>query len=94
MRIKLVGVLKALALGKDELIIEASDGEYTVRRLLEEIAKINPKLYARIYDVARHDLQPDIYVAVNNVDIRLLKYLDTEVKDGDEVLMIAYIHGG
>lgn len=90
-KVKLVGVLKALALGRD--YIEINDAN-TVREAIFKLREVNEKLFRRIYDPSRGELMPDIYVAVNDIDIRLIKGLDTSVKDGDEVLILAYIHGG
>jgi len=39
-------------------------------------------------------LRPDIYIAVNDVDIRLLSGLATRVEKDDVVLILAYIHPG
>lgn len=86
-----MGVLKALALGKDSVEV---DGANTVLDVIFKLHEVNEKLFKRIYDASRGELMPDIYIAVNDVDIRLIKGLDTPVKDGDEVLILAYIHGG
>jgi len=90
-RVRLVGVLKALALGKDYLELNNANN---VRDVINGLKSVNDKLFRRVFDVSRNDLMPDIYIAVNNVDIRLLKGLDTPINDNDEVLIIAYIHGG
>ena len=90
-RVKLVGVLKALALGRDYVEL---NGASTVRDVINGLRSVNEKLFKRVFDPERGGLAPDIYVAVNDIDIRLLKGLDTPVRDGDEVLILAYIHGG
>jgi molybdopterin synthase subunit MoaD len=90
-RVRLVGVLKALALGKDYLELNNANN---VRDVVNGLKSVNDKLFRRVFDASRNDLMPDIYIAVNNVDIRLLKGLDTPINDNDEVLIIAYIHGG
>ncbi len=86
-RVILAGVLAFLA-GKRELQIEAA----SVRELIEKL-KDMPKLYDRIVG-GKGKLSPDIYIAVNDVDIRLLSGLDTALKEDDTVLILAYIHGG
>ncbi len=90
-KVRLAGVLKALALGKDYLELS---NVTNVRDVINGLKSISDKLYRRIFDSSKNELMPDIYIAVNNVDIRLLKGLDTPVSDGDEVLILAYIHGG
>lgn len=81
------GVLAFLA-GRRELQIEAAN----VRELIEKLRDM-PKLYERIVR-SKGKLYPDIYIAVNDVDIRLLSGLDTALKADDTVLILAYIHGG
>lgn len=92
-KVRLVGVLRALALGKEYVEL---NGVTTVRDVINRLKSINDKLFKRVFDVSRGgELAPDVYVAINEVDIRLLRGgLDTPVKDGDEVLILAYIHGG
>ncbi len=88
-KVKLAGVLKHLA-GEDTLMVEAS----TVREVVERLRSLNAKLYERVWDCSEKDLAPDIYVAVNDIDIRLLDGLNTRINDGDTVLLLSYIHGG
>ncbi|WP_069807297.1 MoaD/ThiS family protein [Vulcanisaeta thermophila] len=90
-KVRLAGVLRALALGRDYVEV---NGAGTVRDVVLGLGSINEKLLRRVYDPLRNELMPDIYIAVNDIDIRLLKGLDTPVEDGDEVLILAYIHGG
>ncbi|MBP1449014.1 MAG: MoaD/ThiS family protein [Thermoproteus sp.] len=87
-KVVLIGVLSHLA-GRNELEVE---GARTVAELLSSL-RTYPKLYNRLFD-RRGELAPDIYIAVNDVDVRLLSGLDTELKPGDRVLVLAYIHGG
>ena len=88
-RVKLAGVLVALAGGRDEVVLEGA----TVKEILSALSSISPKRYKR---VVGEDGRPraDIYIAVNDVDIRLLSGLNTPVKKDDVVLLLAYIHPG
>ena len=88
-RVKLAGVLVALAGGRDEVVLEGT----TVKEVLSALLSISPNLYKR---VVGEDGRPraDIYIAVNDVDIRLLSGLNTPVKKDDVVLLLAYIHPG
>lgn len=78
-----------MAGGRAELELEGS----TVREILGGLASVSQKLYER---VVGPDGRPraDIYIAVNDVDIRLLSGLSTAVKKDDVVLILAYIHPG
>ncbi|ABL88975.1 molybdopterin synthase subunit MoaD [Pyrobaculum islandicum DSM 4184] len=88
-KVKLAGVLVALAGGKTELEIDGA----TVRDILRGLASVSQKLYER---VVGPDGWPraDIYIAINDVDIRLLSGLSTPVGKEDVVLILAYIHPG
>ncbi|MEM1614342.1 MAG: MoaD/ThiS family protein [Pyrobaculum sp.] len=88
-KVKLAGVLVALAGGKDELEVEGA----TVKDVLFNLAAVSKKLRDRVVDPEGR-LRPDIYIAVNDVDIRLLQGLLTPVKKEDVLLILAYIHPG
>ena len=88
-KVKLAGVLVALAGGKDELEVEGA----TVTDVLFNLAAVSKKLRDRVVDPEGR-LRPDIYIAVNDVDIRLLQGLLTPVKKEDVLLILAYIHPG
>lgn len=88
-KVKLGGVLVALAGGASELEVEGS----TVREVLKNLAAVSQKLYERVVKPDGR-LRGDIYIAVNDVDIRLLGGLSTPVKKEDVVLILAYIHPG
>ena len=88
-KVKLAGVLVALAGGKAELEVEGD----TVKEVLRNLAPVSQRLYERVMGP---DGRPraDIYIAVNDVDVRLLSGLLTPVKKEDVVLVLAYIHPG
>ncbi len=88
-RVKLAGVLIPLAGGRTELEVEGK----TVGEVLENLAKLSRKLHDRIMSPDGR-LKPDIYIAVNDVDVRLLSGLQTPVDDRDLLLLLAYIHPG
>jgi len=88
-KVKLAGVLVALAGGRSELEVEGG----TVKEVLRSLAPVSQRLYERVMGP---DGRPraDIYIAVNDVDVRLLSGLLTPVKNEDVVLVLAYIHPG
>lgn len=89
MRVVLAGVLVALAGGRGEAEVPGSNVEEALRSLVE----LYPRLRGRIFGEGGR-LRPDIYVAVNDVDIRLLWGLRTEVDEDDTILVMAWIHPG
>ncbi len=90
-RVKLVGVLKPLA-GSDEIVLELDKGS-TVLDALVKLAEQRRALRDRLF-WRDDEIYPDLYIAVNDVDIRLLDGLKTVLSDGDKIVIIPYIHGG
>jgi len=82
-------------------IIEVTKGEKKVEVIASNIKELLNNLVS-IYGnefkerVLNEDGKPKqfINIYINNKDIRFLKNLDTEIKDGDEVLIIPAIGGG
>ncbi len=64
----------------------------TVRELLNKLFEKYPQLKERL--IKDGEITPFINIFVNGEDIRYLKGLDTELKDGDEVTFIPAISGG
>ncbi len=93
-KIRLLGVLKYLvSKNRDEIILKVRKCS-TIRDVIEQIYFESPELYRRIWNRDKHDLMPDIVIFLNDVDIRLLKYLDTEICEDSTIVILAYIHGG
>ena len=94
--VKLVGVLKSLVPEelREGFRICLEGSKVSLRDVLEHLYFKSPELYARVWSKAGVTLMPDIVIFINGVDFRLLGGLDAELKDGDEVVLLAYIHGG
>ena len=88
-KVKIPGPLRKLAGGKDEIEVEAKN----LKEVIEKLAEINPEMKNRLLD-ENGEVRRFINIYVNNEDIRFLKGLDTELKDGDEVSIIPAIAGG
>lgn len=88
-KVKIPGPLRKLAGGKDEIEVEAKN----LKEVIEKLAEINPEMKNRLLD-ENGEIRRFINIYVNNEDIRFLKGLDTELKDGDEVSIIPAIAGG
>ncbi len=88
-KVKIPGPLRRLIDGKNEVEVEAR----TLREVVEKLAEVNPEIRSRLLD-ENGDVRRFINIYINNEDIRFLKGLDTELKDGDEVSIIPAIAGG
>ena len=66
----------------------------TVGQLLTDLQAKGPGIEARLFKGTTGTLNRFVNIFVNQEDIRFLQNLDTPVKDGDEVSIVAAIAGG
>lgn len=64
----------------------------TVRAALDHACERHPALRAKLFDANR--LRPFVNAYVNEEDIRFLDELDTQLSDGDQLLLIPAVAGG
>jgi molybdopterin synthase sulfur carrier subunit len=88
-KVKIPGPMRKLVDGKDEIYVEAK----TLKELIEKLAEINPEIKTRILD-ENGEVRRFINIYINNEDIRFLKGINSELKDGDEISIIPAIAGG
>ncbi|ABP50411.1 molybdopterin synthase subunit MoaD [Pyrobaculum arsenaticum DSM 13514] len=91
MRVKFLATLYDLT-GVLKTEVEVPDG-ITVGRLVDLLNEKFPKLRAEILDEGGK-LKPMYNILVNGRSVDWLKGLDTELKDGDEVVFIPPAAGG
>jgi molybdopterin synthase sulfur carrier subunit len=88
-KVKIPGPLRKLVGGKDEIEVEAK----TIKEVIEKLGEINPEIKARILD-ENGEVRRFINIYLNNEDIRFLKGINTDIKNGDEISIIPAIAGG
>ncbi len=66
----------------------------TVRDLFDRLASENQEFARYIYDQGRQSLTGHVTVIVNDRILDLLNGLDTEINDGDTVLLLPAFSGG
>ncbi|MEM3745370.1 MAG: MoaD family protein [Candidatus Bathyarchaeia archaeon] len=90
--VRMLGMLKKIS-GRDRVSLDLNEGlrlREVIERILEEINSLKDVLL----DPELRDPRPNIIVLVNGKDISVLDGLDTQIKDGDEIVFIPIIHGG
>src|SRR5262245_70369 len=65
----------------------------SVRGALDSLGAQYPTLNARLFD-GEGQVKSHINIFLNNEDIRFLKGLDTQVQDGDTVVLLPALAGG
>jgi len=81
--------LRRLTNGQGEIQVEAK----TIREAIEKLEELYPGFKERLLD-EQGEFRRFVNVYLNDEDIRFLKGVDSELKDGDVVSIIPAIAGG
>jgi molybdopterin synthase sulfur carrier subunit len=90
--VKFIGALRNVS-GTGELAISCKS-RVAIKKLIKEIIKELPELKPNLIDQQLGDPRPNTLILVNGKEISILDGLETKVKDGDEVVLIPFVHGG
>jgi molybdopterin synthase sulfur carrier subunit len=90
--VKFVGSLRHVS-GVNELALVLKKS-FSVKELITEIAAGLPELKRSLIDSQLEDPRPNALILVNGSEISVLNGLETNVKDGDEVVLVPVVHGG
>jgi len=81
--------LRRLTNGQGEVQVEAR----TIREAIEKLEELYPGFKERLLD-ENGDLRKFVNLYLNDEDIRFLKGIDSELKDGDVISVVPAIAGG
>ena len=90
--VKFVGSLRHVS-GVNELALTPKEG-FSVKELMIEIAGELPELKRSLIDPHLEALRTNALILVNGREISVLDGLETNLKDGDEVVLVPVVHGG
>jgi molybdopterin synthase sulfur carrier subunit len=90
--VKFVGALRHVS-GAGELALDCK-GDISIRALINEITKEMPVLKRSLIDQQLEDPRPNALILVNGREISVLNGLETNLKDGDEIVLVPVVHGG
>jgi molybdopterin synthase sulfur carrier subunit len=88
--VKFVGSLRHFS-GVGELALDCKLC-VSVEELVNEVSKERPELKRSLIDQQLE--KPNALVLVNGREISVLNGLETQLKDGDEVVLVPFVHGG
>lgn len=92
-KVRLFGVFRGLS-GKDWIPVE-SEGPTTVRKVIQKLTEaFSPEFRRVLIDPELDDPRPNALLLVNGREISVLGGLETEVNDGDEIVLVPVSHGG
>jgi sulfur-carrier protein len=90
--VKFIGALRH-ASGKEKFAVDCREGA-SLLDLMNELTKESPTLRRNLLDEQLEDPKPNALILVNGREISVLKGLETNVKDGDEIVFVPVVHGG
>lgn len=90
--VKFVGALRHFS-GMGELALDC-EACLSIGELMNEIIKEVPELKQSLIDQLFEDPRPNALMLVNGREISVLDGLETRVKDGDEIVLVPFVHGG
>jgi len=90
--IRLLGIFHGIS-GKSNIALEFKDA-VPLKRVIREIIEVTPKLKKTLTSPELEDPRPNTLIIVNGKEISVLNGLETEIKDGDEIVLVPVTHGG
>jgi MoaD family protein len=91
-KFRLMGVLRR-ACGKDEVQVNLSEGS-SLKDAISKLIEDEGALRDLILDPELKDPRPNTIILINGREMNVLGGLKTEIKDGDEIIIIPVVHGG
>lgn len=91
-KVRLLGVFRRLAdIDQFSLGVEQLSVRDVIGFLIDSVPEEDKKL---LIDPELNDPRPNALILLNGREISVLKGLETEVNDGDELAVIPVVHGG
>jgi molybdopterin synthase sulfur carrier subunit len=90
--VKFLGALRHIS-GAGELALNIK-GALSIKKLMNEIVREMPALKPSLTHQQPEDLRSNALILVNGREISVLNGLETNLKDGDEIVFVPVVHGG
>ena len=91
--VKFLGIFRQVS-GRNQVLVEL-EKPLTVGKTIEKIMEVFPSEFKRtLVDLEIEDPRPNALILVNGKEISVLQGLETEVEDGDEIVLVPVSHGG
>lgn len=90
--VRFLGIFRGFS-GKSRITLKLK--QPTVRKVIQKLAdSLSAEAKRLLVDPELNDPRPNALILVNGKEISVLKGLETEIKEGDEVTLIPVAHGG
>jgi len=91
--VKFLGVFRQFS-GKNRVLVKLEEPA-TVRKTIQKLAEAFSSEFERaVVDPELEDPRPNALILVNGKEISVLQGLETEVNEGDEIVLVPVSHGG
>jgi len=90
--VKFIGALRHVS-GVDELSLDGKK-DISIRELMNEITKEMSALKQSLIAQQLEDPRQNALILVNGREISVLNGLETNLKNGDEIILVPVVHGG
>jgi len=91
--VRILGVFRGLS-RKSWVSLETEEPT-TVRKVIQKLTEaFSPEFKRILIDPELEDPRPNALILVNGREISVLRGLETEVNDGDEIVLVPVSHGG
>jgi len=90
--VKFLGALRHIS-GVGELALNVKDA-ISIKELMNEIVREISALKQSLIPQQLEDLRSNTLILVNGREISVLNGLETNLKDGDEIVFVPVVHGG
>ena len=91
-KVKFLGVFRGL-LGKNEVLLKL-EKPTVLSAILKLVESLSIEAKCLLVDPELNDPRPNMLILVNGKEINVLKGLETELKEGDDITLIPVTHGG
>jgi molybdopterin synthase sulfur carrier subunit len=89
--VKFLGALRHIS-GAGELALNIKG--VSIKEVVNEIVREMPVLKQSLIHQQLEDLRSNALILVNGREISVLNGLETNLKDGDEIVFVPVVHGG
>ena len=91
--VKFLGVFRQFS-GRNRVLVKLEKPS-TVRKIIEKLIEaFSSDFKLTLVDPELEDPRPNALILVNGKEISVLQGLETEVEDGDEIVLVPVSHGG
>jgi molybdopterin synthase sulfur carrier subunit len=91
--VKFLGVFRQFS-ERNQVFVKLEEPA-TVKKTVEKLTEVFSSEFKRaLVDPELEDPRPNALILVNGKEISVLQGLETEVEDGDEIVLVPVSHGG